>query len=43
MLDSTYHVTLKNLQIAFWRKNVNILSFCMQCCYGRHYTTLVNM
>ena len=35
MLDSIYH--MKNtLKSDFWRKNVIILSLCMQRCYGRH-------
>ena len=33
MLDSIYHITLKS---HFCRKNVIILSLCMQRCYGRH-------
>ena len=35
MLDSIYHMT-NNLKSHFWRKNVIILSLCMQRCYGRH-------
>ena len=35
MLDSIYHVT-NTLKSHFWRKNVMILSSCMQRCYGRH-------
>ena len=28
---------IKNtLKSHFWRKNVIILSLCMQCCYGQH-------
>ena len=36
MLDSIYHMTLISLKSHFWRKNVMILSFCTQLCYGRH-------
>ena len=32
MLDSIYHMT-NTLKSDFWRKNVNILSFCTQRCY----------
>ena len=32
MLDSIYHMTIRLLS----RKNVIILSLCMQRCYGRH-------
>ena len=35
MLDSIYHMT-NTLKSNFWRKNVIILSFCTQRCYGRH-------
>ena len=35
MLDSIYHMT-NTLKSHFWRKNVIILSFCTQRCYGRH-------
>ena len=35
MLDSIYHMT-NTLKSDFWRKNVLILSLCMQRCYGRH-------
>ena len=35
MLDSIYHMT-NTLKSDFWRKNVRILSLCMQRCYGRH-------
>ena len=35
MLDSIYHMT-NTLKSDFWRKNVIILSLCMQRCYGRH-------
>ena len=35
MLDSIYHKT-NTLKSHFWRKNVIILSFCTQRCYGRH-------
>ena len=35
MLDSIYHMT-NTLKSDFWRKNVIILSLCMQCCYGRY-------
>ena len=35
MLDSIYHMT-NTLKSHFWRKNVMILSSCMQRCYGRH-------
>ena len=35
MLDSIYHMT-NTLKSYFWRKNVIILSLCMQRCYGRH-------
>ena len=35
MLDSIYHMT-NTLKSQFWRKNVIILSFCTQRCYGRH-------
>ena len=35
MLDSIYHMT-NTLKSHFWRKNVIILSLCMQRCYGRH-------
>ena len=36
-LDSIYHYGIKNiLKSHFWRKNVIILSLCMQRCYGRH-------
>ena len=35
MLDSINH--MKNtLKLHFWRKNIIILSLCMQRCYGRH-------
>ena len=35
MLDSIYHMT-NTSKSHFWRKNVMILSSCMQRCYGRH-------
>ena len=35
LLDSIYHMT-NTLKSYFWRKNVIILSLCMQLCYGRH-------
>ena len=35
MLDSIYHMTY-TLKTQFWRKNVIILTLCMQGCYGRH-------
>ena len=35
MLDSIYHMT-NTLKSHFWRKNVMILSSCMQRCYERH-------
>ena len=35
MLDSIYHMT-NSLKSHFWRKNVMILSSCMQRCYGRN-------
>ena len=35
MLDSIYHMT-NTLKSDFWRKNVTILSLCIQPCYGRH-------
>ena len=35
MLDSIYHITI-TLKSHFCRKNVKILSLCMQLCYGRH-------
>ena len=35
MLDSIYHMT-NTLKSDFWRKNIIILSFCRQHCYGRH-------
>ena len=35
MLDSIYQMT-NTLKSDFWRKNVIILSLCMQRCYGRH-------
>ena len=35
MLDSIYHMS-NTLKSDFWRKNVRILSFCTQRCYGRH-------
>ena len=35
MLDSINHMT-NSLKTHFWRKNVIILSLCMQGCYGRH-------
>ena len=35
MLDSIYHMT-NTLKSDFCRKNVIILSFCTQRCYGRH-------
>ena len=35
MLDSIYHMT-NTLKSHFWRKNVIILSFYTQLCYGRH-------
>ena len=35
MLDSIYHMT-NTLKSHFWRKNVMILSSCMQRCCGRH-------
>ena len=34
-LDSIYHMT-NTLKSHYWRKNVIILSLCMQRCYGRH-------
>ena len=39
MLDSIYHMT-NTLKSDFWRKNVIILSLCMQRCYGRHNVSL---
>ena len=36
MLDSIYHNIKNTLKFHFWRKNVIILSLCMQRCYGRH-------
>ena len=35
MLDTIYHMT-NTLKSHFWRKNVIILSLCMQRCYGPH-------
>ena len=37
-LDSIYHMKLRisNLKSHFCRKNVIILSICMQRCHGRH-------
>ena len=35
MLDSIYLMT-NTLKSHFWRKNVILLSLCMQRCYGRH-------
>ena len=35
MLDSIYHMT-NTLKSHFWRKNVIILSLCMQRYYGHH-------
>ena len=35
MLDSIYHMT-NTLKSHFCRKNVIILSLCMQRCYERH-------
>ena len=35
LLDSIYHMT-NTLKYHFWRKNVIILSLCMQRCFGRH-------
>ena len=35
MLDSIYHMT-NTLKSHVWRKNVIILSLCMQRCYRRH-------
>ena len=35
MLESIYHIA-NTLKSDFWRKNVFILSFCMQRCNGRH-------
>ena len=35
MLDSIYHMA-NTLKSHFWRKNIIILSLCMQRCYGRH-------
>ena len=35
ILDSIYHIT-NTLESHFWRKNVIILSICMQRCFGRH-------
>ena len=35
MLDSIHHMT-NTLKTHFLRKNVIILSLCMQNCYGRH-------
>ena len=35
MLDSIYHMT-NTLKSDFWRKNILILSLCMQRCNGRH-------
>ena len=35
MLDSIYHMT-NTLKSHFWRKNVIILSICVQRCYRRH-------
>ena len=40
MLDSIYHYDIKiTLKSHFCRKNVIILSLCMQRCYGRHNVT----
>ena len=39
MLDSIYHMT-NTLKSDFWRKNIIILSLCMQCYYGRHNVSL---
>ena len=36
MLDSIYHMTKITLKSHFCRKNVVILTFCTQRCYGRH-------
>ena len=36
MLDSIYHMTKITLKSHFCRKNVIILPFCTQRCYGRH-------
>ena len=35
MLDSINHMT-NTLKLHFWRKNIIIVSLCMQRCYGRH-------
>ena len=35
MLDSIYHMP-NTFKSHFWRKNVIILSLCMQRCFGRH-------
>ena len=35
MLDSIYHMT-NSLKSHIWRKNVMILSSCMQRCHGRN-------
>ena len=35
MIDSMYHMT-NTLKSHFWRKNVMVLSSCMQHCYGRN-------
>ena len=40
MLDSIYHITLKNSKIAFWRENVENLPSFTQCYYVRHYVML---
>ena len=39
MLDSIYHMA-NTFKSHFWRKNVIILSLCMQRCYGRHKFTV---
>ena len=36
MLDSIYHMTLRLLKSHLCRKNVILMSLCMQRCYGRH-------
>ena len=40
MLDSIYQMTLNFFSITFWEEKAKILSLCMQCSYGRHYTLL---
>ena len=43
MLDSIYHMTLKLIKIAFWRKNVMILPYFTQRFNGLHTVMIRNL